>query len=393
MSVSIPPVVANMVSPLVKGRFFLPQETARHAATILGFPSKASIASTYYESACVDIASLASVISAHEPVRLYARPEDVQKAKSMISQAITKYPSDTSNISVIPFLTNHLWVRDTGPVYVRGVGEYIHQRFAINFRFSEWGRKHELGAHDRASDGLDWPVMTPEQIEENRSFARRVIESDVLPSRVTQVESQICLEGGALVVDGEGTLLATESSIINENRNPGLSKTAIETELRRLLGVEKIIWFPGRKDLDVTDVHVDAEVNFVRPGVVVLSRPHSSVPKEWVEVYEEIKDILGKSVDAKGRPFEVHVVDEPNPNIFGVLSYDEPATNYVNFYFVNGGLILPQFGDTRRDQEALVLFQKLCSDRVIRPVFLSALPLAGGVIHCATQPILLVDEE
>ncbi|KAJ5164032.1 Peptidyl-arginine deiminase Porphyromonas-type [Penicillium coprophilum] len=378
-----------MASSSVKaGRFFLPRETARHAATILGFPSQASIASAYYESACADIANLTSVISAHEPVRLYTRPEDVHKAKSMVSQAITKYPSDTSNISVIPFATNHLWVRDTGPVYLHGVGISIKQRFAINFEFSEWGRKYDIGHHDRVSDRFDWPVMTPEQIEENGSFARRVIQSDVTPSPVTLVESQICLEGGALVVDGEGTLLATESSVINENRNPGLSKTAIEAELRRLLGVEKVIWFPGRKDLDVTDVHADAEVNFVRPGVVVLSRPHSSVPRPWVKVYEEIRDILGQSVDAKGRPFEIHIVDEPNPQVFGILSYNDPATNYVNFYFVNGGLILPQFGDIRRDQEALVLFQKLCPDRIVRPVFVSALPLAGGVIHCATQPVL-----
>ncbi|KAJ5960891.1 uncharacterized protein N7479_008041 [Penicillium vulpinum] len=370
------------------GRFFLPHETARHAATILGFPSKVSIASAYYESACVDIANLASVISVHEPVRLYVQPDELHKAQSMISQAITKYPSNISNIVAIPFPTNHLWVRDTGPVYVRGTGESINQRFAVNFRFSEWGKKHEIAKHDRASDGLDWPVMSPRQIDENAAFARRVVMSDISPSPATLIESRVCLEGGALVVDGEGTLLATESSVVNENRNPGLSKSAIEDELRRLLGVEKIIWFPGRKDLDVTDVHVDAEVNFIRPGVVVLSRPHSSVPKEWLEIYEEIKEILAKSVDAKGRPFEVHVVDEPNPKIFGVLSYDEPATNYVNFYFVNDGLILPQFGDSRRDQEALVLFQKLCPDRVVRPVFVSALPLAGGVIHCATQPVL-----
>lgn len=182
--------------------------------------------------------------------------------------------------------------------------------------------------------------MTSEQIEENGSFARRLIKS-VLPPPVTLVESHVRLEGGALAVDGEGTLLATESSIINENRNPGLSKTVIETELHRLLRVEKIIWFPGRKNLDVTDVHVDAEVHFIRPGVVVLSRPHSSVPTACVEVYEEIRDILGKSVDAKGCPFEVHIVDGPNPKIFGVLSYDEPATNYVNSYLVKGGLILP----------------------------------------------------
>jgi agmatine/peptidylarginine deiminase len=374
------------------GKYLYPRETSRHAATILGFPSKFSIAPAYYESACTDIASLAAAISAHEPVRLYTRPEDVPKANKMVGQAITKYPGDTSNISVIPFLTNHLWVRDTGPVYVHGVDENSRrQRFAINFRFSEWGRKDDIGDHDRAADGLEWPVMESEQLQENATFAQRVIESDISPSPVTIVESKVCLEGGALVVDGEGTLLATESSILNENRNPNLSREEIELELRRLLGVEKIIWFPGKKDLDVTDVHADAEVSFIRPGVVVLSRPHPSAPKEWIKVYKEIREILDESVDAKGRRFEIHTVDEPDPQCFGNLSYEEPATNYVNCYFVNGGLILPQFGDDRKDREALDLFEKLCPDRVVRPVHVTGLPLAGGVIHCSTQPVLAIE--
>ena len=261
-------------------------------------------------------------------------------------------------------------------------------RFAINFRFNEWGRKDAIGDDDRAADGFEWPMMQPAQLEENTTFARRVVEFDQSPSPVTLVESKVCLEGGALVVDGDGTLLATESSILNENRNPGLSRSDIEEELCRLLGLEKIIWFPGRKGLDVTDVHADAEVTFVRPGVVVLSRPHHSVPRAWKKVYEEIRDILRNATDAKGRSFEIHLVDEPDPGVFGDLMYDEPATNYVNCYFVNGGLILPQFGDPYRDQEALSLFQSLCPDRLVQPVRMFGLPLAGGVVHCATQPVL-----
>ncbi|KAJ5991293.1 hypothetical protein N7522_011500 [Penicillium canescens] len=375
-------------------RYIHPGETSRHAATILGFPSKFSIAPAYYESACTDIAHLASVISAFEPVRLYTRAEDVLKATSMVRQAVTQYPSNTSNICIIPFPTNHLWVRDTGPLYVLGTAENDRQRrFAVNFRFNEWGKKDDINDHSRASDGLDWPVMLQEQLQENANFAKKVIESDVSPSGVIEVESNLHLEGGALVVDGDGTLLATESSIINENRNPGLSRTMIESELRRLLGVNKIIWFPGRRDLDVTDVHIDAEVNFIRPGVVVLSRPHSSVPKVWLEVHEEIKRILGESVDAGGRRFEVHIVDEPDPKTLGQMSYNEPATNYVNFYFVNGGLIVPQFGDEGKDREALDLFRRLCPDRVVHPVHVVGLPLAGGVIHCATQPVLSIDQK
>ncbi|KAF4275172.1 hypothetical protein CNMCM8812_002672 [Aspergillus fumigatus] len=375
------------------GRYIYPAETSRHLATLLGFPSRHSISSAYYDNACTDIANLASAISAFEPVRLYSRPEDLPRAQSMVNQAIPKYTGNTSNISFIPFPTNHLWVRDTGPVYVLGTGDARSRRFAINFRFREWGKRDEMESQERAADEQDWPIMTTAQLDENATFARRVIETDVSPSPVTLVESRVCLEGGALVVDGEGTLLATESSIINDNRNAGLSRSEIEAELQRLLGVEKIIWFPGRKGLDITDVHADAEVGFIRPGVVVLSRPHASVPRAWLDVYEEIREILTRSVDAKGRPFEIHTVDEPDPALLGDLSYDEPATNYVNFYFVNGGLILPQFGDEVTDKAAVETFQKLCPGRVIQPVYVHALPLAGGVIHCATQPVIAVPQD
>lgn len=334
---------------------------------------------------------MASAISAFEPVRLYARPEDTSKARSMIHKS-TVATSNASNILIIPLPTNHLWVRDTGPVYVRGSGEEaVRERFAIDFHFSEWGKRDKIGDHDSAANGLEWPIMNAEQLQENADFADRVIESDIVPSKVTRVESKICLESGALVVDGDGTLLATESSILNENRNPGFSRSEVEKELRRLLGVDKIIWFPGKKDLDVTDVHADAEVNFIRPGVVALSRPHSSAPTAWREVHDQIRDILQQSVDAKGRPFSIHMLDEPDPSVFGSLAYDEPATNYVNFYSVNGGLIVPQFGDKQTDLAALETLQRLCSDRVVRGVHVRALPLNGGVIHCATQPVVAID--
>ena len=198
-------------------------------------------------------------------------------------------------------------------------------------------------------------------------------------SPVIRIESKVCLKGGALVADGDGTLLATQSSILNENRNPEMSRSENEEELNSLLGTEKITWFPGRKGLDVTDVHADAEVTFIRPGVVVLSRPHPSALKTRMDIYEEIRDILQDTLDAKGRTFEVHVVDEPDPGVLGNLAYDEPATTYLNCYFVNGGLILSQFGDAQRVQEALALFRALCPNRVVQPVHVTGLPLAVGI--------------
>lgn len=371
-------------------RYFLPPETSPHCATILGFPSKYSMPSVYYQDACREIIQLAAAIAPFEPVRLYARPEDVPNAQSMVNQIEEK----SSNVTVIPLLTNHLWIRDTGPVYVRGTGkDTVSKRFAIDFRFCEWGRQEEINNPDLWEGGADWPVMSPVQLQESATFARRVIEKDISPSPVTRLESTICLEGGALVADGDGTLLVTESSILNENRNLNMSRESVEAELRRILGVEKIIWFPGRRGLDVTDVHADAELNFIRPGVIVMSRPHPSAPQPWIEIYKEIKEILEHEVDARGRRFEIHVIDEPDPICFAAPGHEDPASNYVNFYFVNGGLIVPQFGDLARDQEALATLQRLCPDRVVRPVLVRVLPLTGGVIHCATQPVIAVDDE
>ncbi|KAF9894357.1 hypothetical protein FE257_007860 [Aspergillus nanangensis] len=367
-----------MTSP----RYIYPANFSRHIATILGFPSKQSIAPEYYSAACAEIITLGTTISAFEPVRLYARPEDVPTAHSLLEQQLKKLQAasassssstptnvtnaNPNNIRIIPLPTNHLWVRDTGPVYVRSASpapQQQNQRYAINFRFSEWGRKETVSSSHGAADGKDWPEMSAAEMRENAQFASAVIAADSSPSPVQQVESSICLEGGALVVDGEGTLLATESSILNPNRNPGMSRGEIEAELRRLLGVEKIVWFPGKRGLDVTDVHVDAEVNFVAPGVVVVSKPWEGAPKAWKDVYEEIMEVLGRETDARGRRFEVHVLQEPAPGVLGELAYEDVATNYVNFYFVNGGLVVPQFGDRERDREALEMCRRTIQRR------------------------------
>lgn len=358
-----------------------PAETGRHIATILGFPSICSLPSFYHSVACGEIIELAVAVSHFEPVRLYTRPEEISLAQSMLLNTTRGF----YGIDIIPIATNHLWVRDTGPVYVQGTTSTSEkQRVAIHFGFNEWGRKG-------VAEG--WPRMTAEQIQENHKFAKQVTDSDSDSSSLISITSKVCLEGGALVSDGDGTLIVSESSIIGDKRNPGVSKDEIEDELRWLLGVKKIIWFSGFRDLDITDVHADAEVQFVQPGVVVISRPHASAQKEWHAVYQQVMDVLRGELDARGRQFEIHTIDEPDPKLVltSGLGYEEdPATNYVNFYYVNGGVILPKFGDEETDRRALETIRKLHPDRIVKQVHVNALPLTGGVIHCATQPVIEV---
>lgn len=366
--------------------FDYPAETCRHIATILGFPARCSAPPIHYENACREIIDLATTISEFEPVRLYTRPEDVQLARELLR----KKNHGPFVVDIIPFATNHLWVRDTAPVYVHGTSpEGQKQRYAVNFRFNEWGGSTSENVSSNIEE--QWPEMNVTRWKENATFARRVVQGDTDPLQVTCLESRVRLEGGALVYDGEGTLIVSESSILGDDRNPGLSKQEIEEELYRLLGARKVIWFPGFKNLDITDVHADAELQFIRPGVLVMSRPHESAEERWQEVYRQVKTALDGETDVQGRHFEIHEISEPNPKFTGYLEHEDPATNYVNFYFANGSVILPKFGDDETDSAALEKMKALCPDRVVKQVYVNALPLTGGVIHCSTQPVVDFD--
>ncbi|KAJ5831870.1 hypothetical protein N7474_000181 [Penicillium riverlandense] len=365
-----------------KAKFIFPAESGRHEATILGFPSRCSLPPDQYDAVCGELIQLAAAIAEFEPVRMYARPEDMELAGALVKATVNKI----SRVTVIPCPINHCWVRDTGPVYVRdATGKFPKRRFAINFRFNEWGGKKP--EDEGVAWGQQWPLMDDKTLQENTDFARYVVDHDRNPTLVTRIDAPIRAEGGGLVVDGDGTLLITESSIVCNIRNPGITKDDIEEELKRLLGIEKVVWFPGRPNVDITDVHMDAEARFIRPGVIVYSKPHDMAPDLWKELSTEIRDILGRETDAKGRSFEIHTIEEPDPRGLVKSADDELAASYVNFYFVNGGLIVPKFGDKQRDQKALEVLQALVPERVVKQVYTNAIPLTGGVLHCVTQQV------
>ncbi|CAL5871404.1 uncharacterized protein PFLUO_LOCUS5654 [Penicillium psychrofluorescens] len=370
-----------------KGKFIFPAESDLHEATILGFPSRCSLPPDQYDAVCGELIQLAAAIAEFEPVRLYTRPEDMELAGALVKATVNRI----SQVTLIPCPINHCWVRDTGPVYVRdATGEFRKRRFAINFRFNEWGGKKP--EDEGVAWGQQWPLMDDKTLQENTDFARFVICHDRNPTLVTRIDAPIRAEGGGLVVDGDGTLLITESSIVCNIRNPGTTKSDIEEELKRLLGIEKVVWFPGRPNVDITDVHMDAEARFIRPGVIVYSKPYDMAPDLWKELSTEIREILGRETDAKGRSFEIHTIEEPDPRGLVKSADDELAASYVNFYFVNGGLIIPKFGDKQRDQKALEILQALVPERVVKQVYTNAIPLTGGVLHCVTQQVPVLED-
>lgn len=355
-----------IMSHLAAANFVRLAEWNRTSRVIMAWPS------TYNEAyedrqdlktATKDVSAIADAVSLFEPVTLYVTLDRYKDAKRRFER------SNVHVHQVDGYKKLDLWMRDMTPTFVTKNGKLQ----GVDFNFNGWGNK--------------WPTGS------KTSLAALILEEMKLP----RVESWLVTEGGSLEVDGEGTLLITESSVINPNRNRGKTKCDIEGELRRTLGVDKVIWIPGRKGLDVTDGHIDGLARFLSPGKVLLSRPSQLDSSGWTTIYNEAKDILTNSTDAKGRKLQVYEMAEADIYSVGLDRHtlkdiengkeDMPALTYVNYLLVNDGVIFPQFGDKKADRAAYELIRELYRDREIERVYLEEIPMLGGGIHCSTQEV------
>ena len=275
-------------------------------------------------------------------------------------------------VRMVEMSTEGSWARDHGATFVvDGNG----RRRAVDWRFNAWG-----GLYEPEQD-----LLIATKIAE--------IEGDA------RYRAELVLEGGSIHVDGEGTCLTTEECLLNPNRNPDLSKAEIEEQLKRYLGVEKVIWLGRGVIDDVTSGHVDNLACFARPGVVCLTwTDEESDPQHAVSADAFAR--LQVATDARGRSLEVVRLPSPGPLAFEAGETEgytgDPATHpqpgerlagsYVNFYIANEAVIVPLL-DERTDEEALSVLRGLFEDRRVVGLECREILLGGGDVHCITQQV------
>jgi agmatine deiminase len=189
------------------------------------------------------------------------------------------------------------------------------------------------------------------------------------------------LEGGSIDVDGAGTLLTTEQCLLRGKRNPGLSRADLESILGKTLGVTKVLWLGEGIEGDDTDGHVDDVTRFVRRGTVVTA--YEDDPKD--ENHEPLRENLERlktMKDASGKRLTVVRLPMPPPLHAGKRRL--PAS-YANFYVGNSAVLLPVYGDRRRDAKAVSTLKALFPRRRMVPLDCRALVFGYGSIHCVTQ--------
>lgn len=252
----------------------------------------------------------------------------------------------------IPF--GDIWLRDSAPIFVRDAQRGLT---AASFKFNGWGGKYEL-PHDA-------------QVSE------RVAQASKLPT----VAFPFVLEGGAVDVDGLGTLLTTESCLLNPNRGAVQSKAAIEQRLQESLGAQKVIWIRDGLLHDHTDGHVDTIARFVSPGHVVCMQPSGSDDPNR-DVLLEIADTLRSATDVNGKSLTVHTI--PSPGLVQSSEDDVMPASYVNFYIANHSVVVPTYGSAF-DQAAVEGIQALFPTRKVIGSSAKMILEGGGAFHCITQ--------
>lgn len=347
-------------------RHLMPAEWRLHTNTIMAWPNCGS--QSYWppgnlEDIKRDVINVALAISRFEPVTLFVSHSQAREARHellKVGDAIDIVPLDDVD-EMKP------WMRDIAPTFIHVYDSSGRASCCgIDFHFNGWGGKDATTSHS--------------------NLASQILAHFDIPCFKT---STVC-EGGALETDGEGTLLVTESSLVNSNRNPDKNREAIEKELKRALGVSTVIWLPGVQNADTTDCHIDALARFAGPTMVVLSRPASTRQKVWIEAYEEAKRVLANARDAKGR--RLLVVDVPEPDISSLKdAHPEMIPSYVNYFHAAGSVIIPQFGSPNTDAAAVSILGELFPEKEIVPVYIHGLPNAGGGLHCITQQIPALD--
>ncbi|GAA5020623.1 agmatine deiminase family protein [Kitasatospora paranensis] len=327
--------------------FRMPAEWSEHEGCLMAWPTRPELWGDTFGAAKQEYAQVARAIAEFEPVTMVCLPGRADEARALCGDGVT----------VVEMPIDDSWFRDSAPIFVLDEGG---RRAGVDFRFNAWGGKHHPWDADDRISGL-------------------LLEHLGQPA----VRSEMILEGGAVTVDGEGTLITTEQCLLHPNRNPGLSRTEIEDELKARLGVSKVIWLPYGGLLDTeTDGHVDGVCAFVAPGKVVVQLPADPGHPDYARMRAN-RAVLEATTDAKGRTLEI--VDLPQA-AFVQVDGKEVEVGYLNFYLANGGVVVP-VADHPEDEGALAVIAAANPGRKVVGVRARVIAYGGGGVHCITQQV------
>jgi len=333
----------------------MPAETAPHERMWMAFPAEGPTLGddpAERERFYAAWTAVAHAIAEFEPVSMLVDPSELARARRMLG----------GGVEIVETPVDEFWFRDHGPTFVVD-DDRPGVLGAVDWVFNGWG----------APGWASW-----EKAADNARFVADLVGAEL-------VSSLLVNEGGGIHVDGEGTVLLTETVQLDPRRNPFADRARVEAEMRRTLGATKAVWLPRGLTRDYDDFgthgHVDIVASIPSPGRVLLHAQENPEHPDFA-VSRDLRALLAQETDAAGRPFEI--IDLPAPETLrdheGFVDY-----SYVNHVLVNGGIIACGFGEERADARAREILEAAYPGRRAVTVDARQIFAGGGGIHCITQ--------
>ncbi len=329
----------------------MPAEWEPHSATWLSWPRREGISFPgSFDRVMPTLRSMVEALIESEPVCINV----CNGAHEAEARAVLDALPHQECITYYEIPTNEPWCRDHGPIFL--TREENPKLAVVDWDYNAWGGKYPPFDLDevvptRVAEIFDVPVFYPRMI----------------------------LEGGAIDVNGNGALLATESCLLNSNRNPNLNRDAIERRLRDYLGVREILWLGEGIEGDDTDGHIDDLARFVSGRTIVTVVEENRDDKNYEPLRENLARLRKMKIDNRN----IDIVTLPMPNKIVRENLRLPAS-YANFYIANSSVLLPTFADLN-DGIALSILQKLFPSRRVIGIDCRELIWGLGTFHCLTQ--------
>ena len=322
----------------------MPAEWEPHRRCWMAWPCREDLWGDRMDEVRDAYADVAKAIAQFEPVTMVALPDDIAEVSLRCGNGVSAFPLEIEDS----------WMRDSGPTFVVDGKSKLG---GVDWVFNGWGGKY------------------------SHKIDARIAEAVIGKVDAQHFDCPLVTEGGALHSDGEGTLLVVEETLLNENRNPGMTREEAEKILADYLGAKKVIWLPGGLANDETDGHVDNVACFAGAGKVLAASCSDEDDLDYLPLLENIS-LLERETDAQGRQIEVVKVEQPKPRKGD--DGERLAVSYINFYIANGGLILPSFDDPA-DSKAFDAITSCFPKRKAVEVPAGVIVHGGGGIHCITQ--------
>lgn len=334
--------------------YTMSEESELHEGTWLQWPHHHQYGKTYRDRLDSTWGEMTKALQSSENVHIIVYDE-VEKKRVLGLLEKAKITLKNIDFTIIP--NDDVWVRDNGPIYVRdNAGKLVIQ----DWGFNGWGEKEDY----KDSETVPTQIATLQK--------RKVVNLDEV----------MINEGWAIEIDGNGTLMATKSSILNENRNPWMTQKQAESIFKKYLWVTNFIWLDWVAGLEITDMHIDGFARFADQNTIVTMSDESL--EEW-EVLESDRDLLFAAKNKNGEAYdfvELPLTKNEVSTAYGKkLGY---RGSYINYYIANTVVLVPNYKD-ENDSIANEMIQKLYPTRKIVWIDVRNLYENGGMIHCVTQ--------